>query len=69
MDPDSYKNETKHKTKISDFIPHVGNVFLATWLRRDPIHADKINRFFIWCEFGIILPCGIFLWALLYFFG
>ena len=72
MDSESFtktKNEEDKQEEAGDTISTFRNVFFTTRLRRSSVHVDKIDRFLIWCEFGIILPCGILFWALLYIFG
>jgi len=63
------KNEEHSKAKISDRISTFRDVFFTPRIRRSPVHFDKIDRFLIWCEFGIIFPCGILLWTILYILG
>jgi hypothetical protein len=71
MDSESYKseNEEDKQKEVGDTISTFRNVFFTSRLRRSSVYSDKIDRFLIWCEFGIILPCGILLWTLLYIFG
>jgi len=72
MDSEScYKseNEEDKQKEAGDTIPTFRNVFFTSRLRRSSVYSNKIDRFLIWCEFGIILPCGILLWTLLYIFG
>jgi hypothetical protein len=72
MDSESFtknKNEEDKQEEAGDNISTFRNVFFATRLRRSSVHFDKIDRFLIWCEFGIVLPCGILFWIILYIFG
>jgi hypothetical protein len=72
MDSESFtktKNEEDKQEEAGDNISTFRNVFFTTRLRRSSVHFDKIDRFLIWCEFGIVLPCGILFWIILYIFG
>jgi len=78
MDSDS-KNEKQELTQeqndgepqsgeMGDFISNGRNVSKPNGIRCSPIDFNQVNRLLIWCEFGIILPCSIFLWVVFLLF-
>jgi len=62
----SLRNE---KTKISNSIPDVRNVFQSIRIRRDTDNVDEDNRILFRSQFGFVLACGILFWALFLIFG
>jgi hypothetical protein len=61
----SLKNE---KSKNSNTIPDVGNVFQSSWIRRDSDNINETNRFLFRSQFSFVLACGIVFWTLLLLF-
>jgi hypothetical protein len=65
MDSESYVcNEEDKQTATSDSISNDSDVSEPFRFRRSSTDFDKINRFLIKCEFGIILPCSLIFWII-----
>jgi hypothetical protein len=65
MDSESYIcNEEDKQTAASDSISNYRDVPKSSRIRRDSVDFNKINRFLIKCEFGIILPCSLIFWII-----
>jgi hypothetical protein len=65
MDSESYVcNEEDKQTATSDSISNYRDVLKSPRIRRDSVDFDRINRFLIKCEFGIILPCSLIFWII-----
>jgi hypothetical protein len=62
----SLRNE---KTKISNSIPDVRNVFQSVRIRRDTDNVNEANRFLFRSQFGFVLACGILFWTIFLVFG
>ena len=57
-------NEQGKKEKTSNSIFNDSDVSEPARFRRGTIDADRFDRILLDCEFGYVLPCGIFLWTL-----
>ena len=72
MDSDSSDEkdiqEIKGESRLSDSLSDDSDVYESARLRCSTVDIDRVNRFFIACEFGYVFPCGIILWALFLFF-
>ena len=72
MDSDSSdkKNTTQFKGegRLADSLSDDSDVPEPDGFRCSAVDIDRIDRFFIACEFGYVLPCGIILWSLFLFF-
>jgi hypothetical protein len=67
MEGDS-KNEGDKQTKTSNSISDDRNVHESSRIRCRSANLDQVNRFLIFCEFGYVLPCSIFLWIIFLLF-
>lgn len=63
---DSGPSIRNDKTKTSNTISNVSDVLQSSGIRRDTDTANEIDRFLLWSQFGVILPCGILLWIILF---
>ncbi len=61
----SSKNE---KSKISNSIPDVRNVFQSVRVRCNTNNVDETNRFLFRSQFGFVLACGLLFWSLFFIF-
>jgi len=68
MDPGPSLNNNE-KTKVSNSIPDVGDVFEPTWIRRDSDDINEIGRFLFRSQFGFVLACSALFWILFLIFG
>ncbi len=69
MDPDSYPDDKRKKTKTSNTLLDDRNVSESIWIRRYSIELNQINRFLLESQFRYVLPGGILFWSLFLLFG
>jgi hypothetical protein len=72
MDSESFteiKNEEDKQKQISNDFSDDRDVFKSFWIRRTSGDFDTVDRFLLECELGLVLPCGIFLYALFLLLG
>jgi len=55
--------------KMGDIISYDSFIFESNGIRCSSIDFNRVNRFLIGCELGIILPCSIFLWVIFLLFS
>ena len=71
MDSDSSdtknKKQPKRKNRLADSLSDDSDVPEPHGLRRSAADFDRVNRFFIACEFGYVFPCSVILWTLFLF--
>jgi hypothetical protein len=62
---DSGPSIENDKTKTSNSISNVSSVLQSSRVRRDTDIVNEFNRFLLWGQFSIVLPCGILFWIIL----
>jgi hypothetical protein len=62
---DSGPSIRNDKTKTSNSISNVSSVLQSFRIRRDTDIVNEFNRFLLWSQFGVVLPCGILFWIIL----
>jgi hypothetical protein len=58
------KNEEDKQKQISNDFSDDRDVPKSLWIRRTSGDFDRVDRFLLECELGLVLPCGILLYAL-----
>lgn len=62
------KTQSKGESGLAYSLSDDSDVPEPDGFRCSPADTDRIDRFFIACEFGYVLPCSIILWSLFLFF-
>lgn len=68
MDVDANSKNGKEK-KNSNNVSANSPISESDGFRCSSDFPDQLDRFVLQCQFGFVLPIGVFLWTLLFLFG